>query len=184
MATLSTVGRSKIEVMRERIADINPACTVDMYPVFYSAATADYIDLSAYDYVVDAIDTVTAKLVLIERAKSAGVPVISSMGAGNKLDPTRFRVSDISKTAYCPLAKVMRKELNARGIKNVKVVYSEEEVITPVETEQTSCKFNCVCPPGATRNCTERRQLPGSISFIPSVCGLIIAGELIRDLTG
>jgi tRNA A37 threonylcarbamoyladenosine dehydratase len=182
IATMSTVGRPKIEVMAERIRDINPAVTIDPYPVFYGADTADAIDLSNYDYIVDAIDTVTAKLILIERAKALNVPVISSMGAGNKLDPTGYKVADISKTSYCPLAKTMRKELRRRGVEGLKVVYSEEQAITPMETEQTSCKFGCVCPPGATRNCTERRQVPGSIAFMPSVAGLIVAGEVIKDL--
>jgi tRNA A37 threonylcarbamoyladenosine dehydratase len=182
IATMKTVGRPKIEVMRERILEINPDCAVALYPVFYGPETAEQIDLAGYDYVVDAIDTVTAKLVLIERAKAAGAGIISCMGAGNKLDPTGFKVADISKTSYCPLAKTMRKELRARGIQGVKVVYSEEEVLQPQETEATSCKFNCVCPPGATRNCTERRQVPGSISFVPSVAGLIVAGEVVKDL--
>ncbi|MDR0851437.1 MAG: tRNA threonylcarbamoyladenosine dehydratase [Clostridiales Family XIII bacterium] len=183
IATINTVGRDKIEVMKDRILEINPDCIVDLYPVFYGPDTVDEIDLSIYDYVIDAIDTVTAKLVLIERAKAAGAEVISCMGAGNKLDPTAFKIADISKTSYCPLAKVMRKELRMRGIEGVKVVYSEEEVLTPQETEALSCKFHCICPPGATRNCMERRQIPGSIAFVPSVAGLIIASEVVKDLT-
>ncbi|MDR0817181.1 MAG: tRNA threonylcarbamoyladenosine dehydratase [Clostridiales Family XIII bacterium] len=182
IATMSTVGRPKIDVMAERIKDINPEAKVDLYSIFYGADTADRIDLADYDYIVDAIDTVTAKLVLIGRAKELNIPVISSMGAGNKLDPTGYKVADISRTSYCPLAKTMRKELRRRGIEGLKVVYSEEQAITPAETEQTSCKFGCVCPPGATRNCTERRQVPGSISFMPSVAGLIVAGEVIKDI--
>ncbi|MDR0886437.1 MAG: tRNA threonylcarbamoyladenosine dehydratase [Clostridiales Family XIII bacterium] len=182
IATMSTVGRPKVEVMKERILDINPDAIVDVYQEFYGPDTVDDFDLSQYDYVVDAIDTVTAKLLLIERAKAADIPIISSMGAGNKLDPTGFMIADISKTSYCPLAKTMRKELKVRGITDVKVVYSKEEAMTPIETEATSCKVGCVCPPGATRNCTDRRQVPGSIAFIPSVAGLIIAGEVIKDL--
>ena len=182
VAGISTVGREKIEVMRERILDINPDAKVELFKVFYGPGTAGLIDLSQFYYVVDAIDTVTAKLLLIERTKSLGLPIISSMGAGNKLDPCGFKVSDIEKTAYCPLAKTMRKELRKRGISGVKVVYSEEDVIPPAETEQTSCKFGCVCPPGATRNCMERRQVPGSIAFVPSAAGLIIAGEVVKDL--
>jgi tRNA A37 threonylcarbamoyladenosine dehydratase len=182
IATLSTVGRPKVDVMRERILDINPACRVDAYPVFYGPDTLDAVDLSQYGYAVDAIDTVTCKLALIERAKAMGVRVISSMGAGNKLDAAGFKVADISKTSHCPLAKVMRKELRARGIEGVKVVYSEDPVSAPQETEATSCRFHCVCPPGATRNCLERRQVPGSIATVPPVAGLILAGEVIRDL--
>jgi tRNA A37 threonylcarbamoyladenosine dehydratase len=182
IAGLSTVGRPKIEVMKERIGDINPDAIVDLYPIFYGPDTADDIDLSDYDYIVDAIDTVTAKLVLVTRAKELNVSVISSMGAGNKLDPTAYKVADISRTSYCPLAKTMRKELRRRGIEGLKVVYSEEQAITPLETEHTSCKFGCVCPPGATRNCTERRQVPGSIAFMPSVAGLIVCGEVIKDI--
>ncbi|MDR3072707.1 MAG: tRNA threonylcarbamoyladenosine dehydratase [Clostridiales Family XIII bacterium] len=182
IATMSAVGKDKIAVMRDRILDINPECKVDLYPIFYGKDTAEQIDLSAYDYIVDAIDTVTAKIILIEQAKAVDVPIICSMGAGNKLNATGFKIADISKTAYCPLAKTMRKELRMRGIEDVKVVYSEDENIKPKETDATSCKFHCVCPPGATRNCTERRQIPGSIAFVPSVAGLILAGEVIRDL--
>jgi tRNA A37 threonylcarbamoyladenosine dehydratase len=182
IASISTIGREKVEVMRERILDINPNASVELFKIFYSSETADLIDLAFFDYVVDAIDTVTAKLLLIERSRALGLPIISSMGAGNKLDPCGFKVRDIEKTAYCPLAKTMRKELRKRGITDVKVVYSEEEVIPPIETEQTSCKFGCVCPPGATRNCMERRQVPGSIAFVPSAAGLVIAGEVVKDL--
>ncbi|MDR2486427.1 MAG: tRNA threonylcarbamoyladenosine dehydratase [Clostridiales Family XIII bacterium] len=182
VAGMSTVGRGKVDVMRERILDINPEAVVELYKVFYGSGTVGQIDLARYDYVVDAIDTVTAKLVLIERAKALGLPVISCMGAGNKLDASGFKVADIEKTAYCPLAKTMRKELRKRGVSGVKVVYSEEVPMQPVETEQTSCKFGCVCPPGATRNCTDRRQVPGSIAFVPPVAGLILAGEVVRDL--
>jgi tRNA A37 threonylcarbamoyladenosine dehydratase len=185
IALTSTVGKSKIEIMKERVQDINPDAIVDLYPLFYGVDTADKIDLTNYDYIVDAIDTVTAKLLLIEQAKEKNIPIISAMGAGNKLDPTGYKVADISETTICPLAKTVRKELKRRGIEGgVKVVYSEEKAITPEFTEATDCKFNCVCPPGATRNCTERRQVPGSIAFMPSVAGLIIASEAIKDLLG
>ena len=182
IATHQTIGRKKVEVMESRILDINPGCKVEKFECFYSAQNADEFDLASYSYIVDAIDTVSSKLVLIERAQAAGVPVISCMGAGNKLDPARFEVADIYKTSVCPLAKVMRKELRARGIPALKVVYSKEEVLKPEEGEDISCKSNCVCPPGSKRNCTVRRQVPGSIAFVPSVAGLILAGEVIRDL--
>ena len=167
IALHSTVGKKKTEVMKERIADINPNAAVYSMAEFYSAETAEKFDLSKYDYIVDAIDTVSSKLLLIEKAKEAGVPVISCMGAGNKLDPTRFEVTDIFKTSVCPLAKVMRRELKARGIKKLKVVYSQEEPITPK---------------GDTNEVSSKRQIPGSIAFVPSVAGLIIAGEVIKDI--
>lgn len=182
IATHRTVGRKKVEVMKERILDINPHCNVETRECFYSAQTAPEFDFTLYDYIVDAIDTVSSKLVLIEQAKSAGTPIISCMGAGNKLDPTRLEVADIYETSVCPLARIMRKELKARGVKSLKVVYSKEEAMKPIEDEALSCKFNCVCPPGTTRKCTVRRQVPGSTSFVPSVAGLIIAGEVVKDL--
>ncbi len=183
IATHKTVGQKKVEVMKNRILEINPKCLVIANECFYSAENADQFDLSSYHYIVDAIDTVSSKLVLIEKANRASVPIISCMGAGNKLDPTKFEVSDIYKTSVCPLAKVMRKELKARGIPALKVVYSREEVIKPKEDDHISCKLHCVCPPGTKRKCTIRRQVPGSISFVPSVAGLILASEVIRDLT-
>jgi len=133
-------------------------------------------------YIVDAVDTVTAKIELVVRANKLNIPIISSMGTGNKLDPTRFEVTDIYKTSVCPLAKVMRKELRARNIKSLKVVYSKEEPIKPDESAECSCKTNCICPPGTARKCTARNQVPGSISFVPSVAGLIMAGEVIKDI--
>lgn len=184
LALHSTVGMQKVRVMAERIRDINPRAQVQTFEVFYTPENADEFDLSGYSYVVDAIDTVSAKLALIERAKAAGVPMISCMGAGNKLDPTRFEVADIYKTSVCPLAKVMRYELRRRGVDALKVVYSREEARTPAEDDASSCKKSCVCPPGTQRKCTVRRQVPGSISFVPSVAGLILAGEVIKDLTG
>lgn len=182
IATRKTVGRKKVEAMKERILEINPKCTVEVHECFYSSKNAPEFDLKNYMYIVDAIDTVSSKLTLIEEAKKAGVPVISCMGAGNKLDPTRFEVTDIYKTSVCPLAKVMRKELKGRGIDSLKVVYSKEEVIKPKEDEDLSCKNNCICPPDTKRKCTVRRQIPGSISFVPSVAGLIIAAEVIKDI--
>ena len=183
IATRRTVGQYKTEVMRDRILEINPKAEVIIHNCFYLPENADDFDFSEYDYVVDAVDTVTAKLELIMRAKESGTPVISSMGAGNKLDASAFRVADIYKTKVCPLAKVMRRELKKRGVKKLKVVYSEEQPIRPVEDMAISCRSHCICPPGAKHKCTERRDIPGSVAFVPSVVGLIIAGEVIKDLT-
>ena len=141
----------------------------------------DIFDQSV-SYIVDAVDTVTAKIELVLRANKIGIPIISSMGTGNKLDPTRFEVTDIFKTSVCPLCKVMRKELRSRNIEKLKVVYSKEEPIKPIETESNTCKTGCICPPGTVRKCTARNQVPGSISFVPSVAGLIIAGEVVKDI--
>jgi len=184
IATHDTVGESKVEAAKARILSINPQCIVETHPCFYTVHNADEYDLSHYSYIVDAIDTVSSKLTLIERARAAGVPIISCMGAGNKLDPTRFEVADIYQTSVCPLAKVMRRELRARGIESLKVVYSREEAIKPRNDAALSCKTGCVCPPGTQRKCTVRRQVPGSVAFVPSVAGLILAGEVIKDLTG
>lgn len=182
LATRSTVGKYKVDVAMERILDINPRAQVHVYKTFYMPDTADQFDFSVYDYVVDAIDTVTGKLQLVEQAYRTGTKIISSMGAGNKMDASAFQVADISKTSVCPLAKVMRRELRKRGIKKLKVVYSTELPIEPKETEELSCKNHCVCPPGTARKCTVRRQIPGSTAFVPSVAGLIIAGEVVKDL--
>ena len=184
IATRKTIGKYKVEVMKERILDINPNAVVNTHQTFYSPEIADQYNFSEYTYIVDAIDTVTAKIELVMRANQSNVPIISSMGAGNKLDPTMFEVADIYKTSVCPLAKVMRKELRVRGIKKLKVVYSKELPRKPLEDMSISCKSNCVCPPGAERKCTDRRAIPGSTSFVPSVAGLIIAGEVIKDITG
>ena len=183
IATRKTVGQYKTEVMRDRILEINPKAEVRIHTCFYLPENADDFDFSEYDYVVDAVDTVTAKLELIMRAKESGTPVISSMGAGTKLDASAFRVADIYKTKVCPLAKVMRRELKKRGVKKLKVVYSEEQPIRPVEDMAISCRSHCICPPGAKHKCTERRDIPGSVAFVPSVVGLIIAGEVVKDLT-
>ena len=182
IATRSTVGKYKVDVMKDRILDINPKAEVNVHKCFYLPETKDEFDFSQYDYVVDAIDTVTGKINLVMQAQQTNTPIISSMGAGNKMDPTAFRVADIYKTSVCPLAKVMRRELKKRGVKKLKVVYSEEKPLTPIEDEAISCKSHCVCPPGTVRKCTQRRQVPGSNAFVPSVVGLIIAGEVIKDL--
>ena len=183
IATHQTIGKYKVDVMEERIHLINPEAQVVGHKCFYLPETADQFDFSQYDYVVDAIDTVTGKLMLVEQAKAAGVPIISSMGAGNKMDASAFEVADIYETSVCPLAKVMRRELKKRGIDHLKVVYSKEKPMTPIEDSENSCKNNCVCPPGTERKCTVRRQIPGSLAFVPSVVGLIIAGEITKDLT-
>ena len=179
IATRKTVGKYKAEVMRDRILEINPDAEVEVRKCFYLPENADEFDFNEYSYVVDAVDTVTAKLEIIMRAKECGVPVISSMGAGNKLDPTQFQVADIYKTSMCPLAKVMRRELKKRGVKKLKVVYSTEKPTRPLDDMSVSCRTNCICPPGAAHKCTERRDIPGSVAFVPSVVGLIIAGEEI-----
>ena len=182
IATLDTVGQPKVEVMAKRIASINPDAKVNCRQCFFLPENQHEFDFSQYDYVVDAVDTVAAKIAIVLAAKAAGVPVISSMGAGNKLDASAFRVADIYKTKVCPLAKVMRRELKKRGVKKLKVVYSEEQPVRPLEDMSISCRTHCICPPGAARKCTERRDIPGSTAFVPSVAGLIIAGEVVKDL--
>ena len=181
-ALRSTVGKYKVDVAKDRILDINPNAVVNTYKTFYTPETADEFDFSQYDYVVDAIDTVVGKLKIVEKAKEAKVPVISSMGAGNKMNPALFEVTDIFKTSVCPLAKVMRQELKKRKIRKLKVVYSKEIPIKPNDDIEISCKKHCVCPPGTVRKYTARRQIPGSNAFVPSVVGLIIAGEVVKDL--
>lgn len=182
MATTGTIGRPKVEAMRERILEINPAAEVTVHQKFYLPESAEELIADDCDYIVDAVDTVTAKLDLVVRAAAKGIPVISCMGAGNKLDPTRFEVADIYDTSVCPLAKVMRYELKRRGIPALKVVYSREKPLSPKASEEASCATDCVCPAGTTRKCTTRRQIPGSIAFVPSVAGLIAAGEVVKDL--
>ena len=183
-ALRSTVGKYKVDVAKDRILDINPNAIVNTYKTFYTPETADEFDFSQYDYVIDAIDTVVGKLKIVEKAKEAKIPVISSMGAGNKMNPAMFEVTDIYKTSVCPLAKVMRQELKKRKIRKLKVVYSKEIPIKPNDDIEISCKKHCVCPPGTVRKCTARRQIPGSNAFVPSVVGLIIAGEVVKDLIG
>ncbi|MCD8179877.1 MAG: tRNA threonylcarbamoyladenosine dehydratase [Firmicutes bacterium] len=169
IATEETVGRYKVDVMRERALSINPDVVINAHNCFYMPDNADEYDLSEYTYIIDAVDTVTAKIELIVRAEKAGVPIISSMGAGNKLDPSRFEVSDIYKTSVCPLARTMRRELKRRGIRKLKVVYSKEEPIRPAETDTDG-------ESGA------RKSIPGSVAFVPAAAGLIAAGEVIRDI--
>ena len=183
IADVKTLGKYKVDVAKDRILGINPRCKVTTHQCFYLPENAGDFDFNEYDYVIDAVDTVTAKINLVMQSNECGVPVISSMGAGNKLDPTAFMVSDIYKTSVCPLAKVMRRELKKRDIGRLKVVYSKEQPIVPMEDESISCRSHCVCPPGAERKCTDRRAIPGSVAFVPSVVGLIIAGEVIKDLT-
>lgn len=184
IATRKTVGKYKVDVMKERMLEINPDVNVRIHKCFFLPENADEFPFDEYDYVVDAVDTVTAKIELVMKSQAMNVPIISSMGAGNKLDPTAFQVADIYKTSVCPLAKVMRRELKKRGIKKLKVVYSQEKPIRPIEDMSISCRTHCICPPGAAHKCTERRDIPGSTAFVPSVVGLIIAGEVIKDLAG
>lgn len=169
LATHSTVGLPKVEAAKQRILDINPDCVITTHPIFFNAETAPQFDFSQYDYIVDAIDTVTGKLALVEKAVAAGTPIICCMGTGNKLDASAFEVSDISKTSMCPLARVMRKELGKRGIKHLKVVYSKEEALTPTGWEEEAAAIG-------------KRQIPGSVAFVPGTAGLILAGEVIKDI--
>lgn len=183
IATRKTVGKYKTDVMKERMQEINPDVEVNVHRCFFLPENAEDFPFEKYDYVVDAVDTVTAKLEIVMQAKKKRVPVISCMGAGNKLDASAFRVADIYKTKMCPLAKVMRRELKKRGVKELKVVYSEEKPTRPLEDMSISCRSHCICPPGAKHKCTERRDIPGSVAFVPPVAGLIIAGEVVKDLT-
>ena len=170
LATYDTVGMRKVDAAKARILSINPKAVVHCHPIFYTPETADQLDFSQYDYIVDAIDTVTGKLCIIQQAMEAGVKVISCMGTGNKLDPTALQVADISKTTICPLARIMRKELRKRGIAHLKVVYSTEEALTPVGAEEEAAALG-------------KRTIPGSTAFVPGAAGLILAGEVIKDLT-
>jgi tRNA threonylcarbamoyladenosine dehydratase len=181
-ATMKTIGKPKVEVMRDRILEINPKAEVIIHQIFYMPDNADKVMNDNFDYIIDAIDTVTAKIDLVMKAKEKGIPIISSMGTGNKFDPTRLEITDISKTSVDPLARVMRKELRNRGITSLKVLFSKEEPAKTIETLQTSCKEGCICPKGSTRHCTVRHHIPGSVSFVPPVAGLIIAGEVVREL--
>lgn len=183
-ATRSTVGQYKVDVAERRIREINPDAVVHTCKTFYAPQTAEQFDFTRYDYVVDAIDTVTGKLELVEQARRAGVPIISCMGTGNKLDPTALEVADIYETSVCPLARVMRRELKKRGIERLKVVYSKEPPMTPIDDGTISCRTHCICPPGTARKCTQRRQVPGSNAFVPAAAGLILAGEVVKDLSG
>ena len=184
IATRSTVGRQKTEVMRDRILDINPGAEVRIHNTFVLPENIDELPFAEFDYIVDAIDTVSAKIALVMKANELHIPIISSMGTGNKLDGSLLRVADIFDTKVCPLARVMRYELRKRGIPKLKVVYSEEKPTRPIEDGSISCRTHCICPPGAAHKCTERRDIPGSTSFVPPVAGLLIAGEVVKDLTG
>ena len=181
IATRKTVGKYKTEVMKERMLEINPNVDVRIHNCFFLPENADEFPFD--EYIIDAVDTVTAKISIIMKANELGIPVISSMGAGNKLNPAEFEVADIYKTSVCPLAKVMRRELKKRNVKHLKVVYSKEKPVRPIEDMGISCRTNCICPPGAAHKCTERRDIPGSTAFVPSVVGLIIASEVIKDIT-
>lgn len=183
IATFPTVGKYKVDVAEERIKSIYPEAIVHKHQCFYLPENSDQFDFSQYDYVVDAVDTVTAKIDIILKAKELNIPVISAMGAGNKIDPTQLQVSDIYETKMDPLARVMRYEMRKRKVKNLKVVYSTEKPIRPLEDMSISCRTHCICPPGTVRKCTDRRDIPGSTSFVPPVMGMIIASEVIKDLT-
>ncbi|MCR5702739.1 MAG: tRNA threonylcarbamoyladenosine dehydratase [Lachnospiraceae bacterium] len=174
IATRKTIGKYKTEVMRDRMLDINPDVKVEIHNCFFLPENADDFHFSEYDYIVDAVDTVTAKIELIMRAEKAVVPIISAMGAGNKLDASRFKVADIYDTEVCPLARVMRRELKKRNIKKLKVVYSDEQPIRPLEGIPTDCNED---------NNTRRKDVPGSTAFVPAVAGLLIAGEIVKDLS-
>ena len=182
IATRKTIGKYKVDVMKERILEINPDCNVETHQEFFMPGSETNIITSDLSYVIDCVDTVTAKLEIITQCKDKNIPVISAMGTGNKLDPSRFEITDIYKTSVCPLAKAMRKELRRRNIRNLKVIYSKEEPKKIDEYSNSSCKANCICPPGTKRKCTIRNQVPGSISFVPSVAGLMIAGEVVREI--
>ena len=184
LATHKTIGQHNADVAKQRVAEINPDAVVQAHQTFYTPETATQFDFHNYDYVVDAIDTVTGKLSLVMQAHEAGTPIISAMGAGNKMDPTAFRVADIYQTSVCPLARIMRRELRRRGIQHLKVVYSQEPPMTPAVSGTISCRAHCICPPGTARKCTPRRAIPGSNAFVPPVVGLILAGEVVKDLVG
>lgn len=181
-ALTSTVGKYKVDVVADRVRDINPRCIVHKYQMFYMPQNADQIDLSQYDYVADCIDTVSAKLELIRRCHDLHVPLMCSMGAANKLDTTGFRVADIYKTKMDPLAKVIRKKLRKLNIRHLKVVYSDEQPLQQIEDNNISCRFHCVCPDKDMRKCTERRNIPASNAFVPAAAGLIMGGEIVKDL--
>ena len=182
IATRKTIGRYKVDVMKERILEINPDSNVETHQEFFMPGSETNIITNDLSYVIDCVDTVTAKLEIITQCKDKNIPVISAMGTGNKLDPSKFEITDIYKTSVCPLAKAMRKELRKRNIKDLKVIYSKEEPIKIDEYSNSSCKTNCICPPGTKRKCTIKNQVPGSISFVPSVAGLMMAGDVVREI--
>lgn len=182
-ATIKTISKSKVEVMKERVLLINPKCEVTTFETFVTEDNISEIITEDTDYVVDAIDTVTSKIALVLWCKEHNIKIISCMGTGNKLDPTQFRVTDIYKTKVCPLAKVMRYELRKRGVDKLKVLYSEEVPLKPKDEDVVTCKTGCICT-GGTKKCTIRRQIPGSIAFVPPVAGMIIGGEVVKDIIG
>lgn len=169
--------------MKERMLKINPKANIQTHQCFFLPENATDFSFEDYDYIIDAVDTVSAKIELVLKAQEHNIPIISSMGAGNKVDPTQFKITDIYKTKVCPLAKVMRRELKKRHVKKLKVVYSEEKPIRPIDDLSISCRTHCICPPGTKRKCTIRRDIPGSNAFVHSTVGLIIASEVIKDLT-
>lgn len=181
-ALRSTVGQYKADAAEARLRDISQNVQVHTYKTFYTPETAEQFDFTQYDYVVDAVDTITAKLAMVEQALAAGTPIISAMGAGNKMDASAFQIADIFETSVDPLARVMRHELRKRGSKKLKVVYSREKPLEPVEDMAISCRSHCICPPGTARKCTQRRAIPGSNAFVPAAAGLMLAGEVVRDL--
>lgn len=181
-ALLSTVGKHKVDVAEERIHDINRKCIVTKHQMFYLPTNADEVDLSVYDYVVDCIDTVSAKIELVKRCWALKVPILSCMGAANKMDPTAFKVTDIKKTKMDPLAKVMRKKLKDARVPKLKCVWSEEQPRVPYDYEEISCRFHCICPNKDMRKCTERRNIPASNAFVPAAEGIIAGGEVVKDL--
>ena len=183
-ATHKTVGKFKTEAAYDRLHEINPNCEITQIRKFFTPENSDEFDFTKYSYIIDAVDTVSAKIEIVVKANKCHVPVISSMGAGNKIDPTAFKVSDIYKTKVDPLAKVMRYELKRRRIRKLKVVWSAEKPIKPVEEDENSCRTQCICPSGTKRKCSVRRDIPGSNAFVPPVVGMIIAGEVIKDITG
>lgn len=182
IATRKTIGKYKAEATRDRILDINPDCHVVIHKTFFMPETEDEFDFSSYDYVIDAVDTVTAKIRLVMKAKETGTPIISCMGAGNKINPAMLEVTDLYKTSVDPLARVMRRELKKRGVRKLKVVYSKEKPLPAIDEEESSCRTNCICPPGTTRKCSVRRDIPGSTAFVPPVAGMIMASEVVKDL--
>lgn len=182
-ATHRTVGQYKTDVMKARMLDINPHAEINVHKCFYLPENADQFPFEQYDYIVDAVDTVTAKIEIIMRAQRDNVPIISAMGAGNKMDASRFQIADIYDTKVCPLARVMRRELKKRNVKKLKVVYSDEQPVRPLEDMSISCRAHCICPSGTEHKCTDRRDIPGSTAFVPAVAGLLIAGEIVKDLS-
>lgn len=183
IATRKTLGKYKVEVMRDRMLEINPDAKIEIHKCFFLPENADDFAFSEYDYIVDAVDTVTAKIELIMRAQKEGVSIISAMGAGNKLDAGRLKIADIYDTKICPLARVMRRELKKRNVKKLKVVYSDEQPIRPLEDMSISCRTDSICSPEEQDKHTGRRAIPGSTAFVPAVAGLLIAGEIVKDLS-